>query len=69
MFDAGGSYLALPWYIPFGKTISMGMSIFLGRWVGGFLGYQPFHKEWTNEWDIACSKMRESMFHRKFAKA
>ncbi|CAG8979679.1 hypothetical protein HYALB_00003910 [Hymenoscyphus albidus] len=69
MFDAGGSYLSLPWYIPFSRTISMAMSIFLGRWVGGLLGYQPFYKEWTNEWDIACEKMSESRFQKRFAKS
>ncbi|KAI5804960.1 hypothetical protein EDC01DRAFT_641472 [Geopyxis carbonaria] len=69
MWDAGGSYMSLPWWIPFGKYISVYfLGIFVGRWIGGLLGYRPFLKEWTTDWDVACKKMRENVFQRRFAK-
>ncbi|KAF1999181.1 hypothetical protein P154DRAFT_602043 [Amniculicola lignicola CBS 123094] len=49
MFDAGGSCLSLPWYIPFVKTVSRVMGVVLGRWIGSVFGYQPYHPEWTND--------------------
>ncbi|KAI0517437.1 hypothetical protein F5B22DRAFT_104796 [Xylaria bambusicola] len=67
MFDAGGSYLSLPSWIPFGRTIARGMGIVVGRWIGGLLGYQPFFQKWTTDWDLACDKMDMSIFHRRFA--
>ena len=66
MFDAGGSYLSLPDWVPFGRTLSQGAIIVIGRWIGGLLGYQPFYKEWTSDWDLACRKMETSWFQRKF---
>ncbi|KAJ2996567.1 hypothetical protein NUW58_g929 [Xylaria curta] len=67
MFDAGGSYLSLPTWIPFSRTVARGLGIVVGRWVGGVLGYQPFFKKWTTDWDLACRKMEMSIFHRHFA--
>ena len=67
MFDAGGSYISFPWWIPFGRTMSMVIGIVVGRWAGGMLGYQPFHRKWTNDWNTACEKMETSYFQRKFA--
>jgi hypothetical protein len=67
MFDAGGSYLSLPKWVPFGRTIARSLGIVLGRWVGGTLGYQPFFEKWTTDWDLACEKMDMSIFHRRFA--
>ena len=66
-FDAGGSYLSLPWWVPFGQTVSRTMALVVGRWVGGFLGYQPFYRKWTTDWDLACQKMESSLFQRRFA--
>ncbi|OCL14902.1 hypothetical protein AOQ84DRAFT_370878 [Glonium stellatum] len=46
MFDASGSCLSLPWYVPFNRTISrVLLGVIIGRWLGGLLEYQPFHKE------------------------
>lgn len=68
MFDAGGSYLSLPTWIPFSRTIARGLGVFLGRWVGGLLGYQPFYEKWTTDWDLACEKMNMSVFHKRFTR-
>lgn len=38
--------------------------MFLGRWVGGLLGYKPFFKEYTTDWDYAVAKMKGSWFQR-----
>ncbi|RAK84042.1 hypothetical protein BO79DRAFT_159330 [Aspergillus costaricaensis CBS 115574] len=69
MFDAGGSYLSLPEWVPFGSVIAMGMGITLGRWLGSLLGYQPYHRKWTrgSDWDLACDRMEKSLFQRRFA--
>ncbi|KAI1267560.1 hypothetical protein F5Y18DRAFT_443308 [Xylariaceae sp. FL1019] len=66
-FDAGGTYLSLPWYIPFGSLVSQSMGIILGRWFGGALGYQPFYEQWSTNWELACEKMKSSFFQRRFA--
>lgn len=68
MFDAGGSYLCPPWWVPFGRTLSRVAGIVLGRWVGGMMGYQPFYKKWTGDWEVACGKMETSVFQRRFAR-
>ncbi|KAI0199428.1 hypothetical protein F4808DRAFT_211671 [Astrocystis sublimbata] len=67
MFDAGGSYLSLPRWIPFSRTIARCLGIVVGRWIGGMLGYQPFFRQWTTDWDLACQKMEMSVFHRRFS--
>ncbi|KAI5791977.1 hypothetical protein EDC01DRAFT_616084 [Geopyxis carbonaria] len=64
MFDAGDSYLSLPPWVPFGRTVSVLLGVLVGRWLGGILGYRPFHKEWTTEWDLAKEKMRNTPFQK-----
>jgi mannose-6-phosphate isomerase-like protein (cupin superfamily) len=66
-WDAGASYLTLPWWVPFRSSVSRALGVVVGRWLGGLLGYQPFHKGWTMDWELACSKMEASVFHRRFA--
>ncbi|ORY13380.1 hypothetical protein BCR34DRAFT_535608 [Clohesyomyces aquaticus] len=56
MFDAGGSCLALPRFIPFNMCISRVMGVVVGRWLGGLLGYQPYYKEWTTDWETAKAR-------------
>ncbi|KAK8062511.1 hypothetical protein PG997_014608 [Apiospora hydei] len=67
-FDAGGTYLPFPAWVPFGRRISQALGIVCGRWLGGLLGYQPFYREWSSDWDLACQQMRSSIFQRRFAK-
>ncbi|KAK4183231.1 hypothetical protein QBC35DRAFT_394304, partial [Podospora australis] len=67
MFDAGDSYVTLPWWVPFRSTVSQVLGVVVGRWIGGLLGYQPFFREWTAEWDLACEKMENSIFQSKFS--
>lgn len=67
MFDAGGSYLSLPWWVPFGRTVSRVAGIVIGRWLGALLGYQPFYRKWTMDWHLACLKMEASWLQRRFA--
>ncbi|KAI1817209.1 hypothetical protein GGS20DRAFT_582717 [Poronia punctata] len=68
MFDAGGSYLSLPTWIPFSRTIARALGVVVGRWVGGILGYQPFYEEWTTDWELACEKMNMSVFQTRFTR-
>lgn len=67
-FDAGGSYLSLPSWIPFGQYIAMALGVILGRWVGGMIGIQPYYQKWTTDWNTACERMEKSYFQRRFAK-
>ncbi|KAJ4396132.1 hypothetical protein N0V93_000350 [Gnomoniopsis smithogilvyi] len=67
IFDAGGTYLSFPWWIPFRRSIARTLGIVLGRWVGGILGYQPFYREWTTDWEQACQKMETCVFQRRFS--
>lgn len=36
----------------------------MGRWIGGLLGYKPFFREYTTDWDFAVAKMKGSFFQR-----
>jgi hypothetical protein len=67
MFDAGGSYISLPVWIPFSRTIARALGVVLGRWVGATIGHQPYYREWSTNWELACQRMRLSFFQRKFA--
>ncbi|KAI1113082.1 hypothetical protein F5Y14DRAFT_462772 [Nemania sp. NC0429] len=66
-FDAGGSYLSFPRWVPFGQGISRILGVVVGRWIGGLLGYQPFYEKWTTDWELACKKMESSLTQRRFA--
>ncbi|KAK3984532.1 hypothetical protein QBC44DRAFT_336836 [Cladorrhinum sp. PSN332] len=71
-FDAGGTYITLPgpsWIPKFVKhTAAILLGVVVGRWIGsGLLGYQPFFKKWTTDWELACQKMETSIFQRRFA--
>jgi hypothetical protein len=66
-FDAGGTYVSFPWWVPFGQTVSQTLGVVVGRWVGGMLGYQPFYRKWTTDWELACQKMETSLFQRRFS--
>ncbi|KAI1335378.1 hypothetical protein F5Y15DRAFT_397766 [Xylariaceae sp. FL0016] len=66
MFDAGGSYLSPPRWIPFGQHISRFAGIALGRWLGSSMGYQPYYRKWSSDWDLACSRMHKCVFQRRF---
>ncbi|KAI1413419.1 hypothetical protein F5Y13DRAFT_179526 [Hypoxylon sp. FL1857] len=67
MFDAGGTYISPPRWLPFGQRISQVMGIVVGRWLGGLLGYQPFYRRYSTDWELACEKMESSFFQRRFA--
>ncbi|CAI6334212.1 unnamed protein product [Periconia digitata] len=67
MFDAGGSYIVLPWWVPFRRRTSQILGILIGRCLGGLLGYRPFYRKWSTDWSLAQSKMRTSIFHWHFA--
>jgi quercetin dioxygenase-like cupin family protein len=67
IFDAGGSYLSFPSWVPFGRYVSRALGVILGRWLGGIIGIQPFYRKWTSDWDAACEKMEKSLFQRRFA--
>ena len=68
MFDAGGTYLSFPWWVPFGQSISIALGVVVGRWIGsGLLGYQPFYRKWSSDWEMACKMMESNIFQRRFA--
>lgn len=67
MFDAGDTYLTLPWWVPFRCTVAILLGIIVGRWLGGLLGYQPFFPEWTTEWSLACQVMEKTWTQKQYA--
>ncbi|KAF2014434.1 hypothetical protein BU24DRAFT_481891 [Aaosphaeria arxii CBS 175.79] len=67
MFDAGGSCIMLPWWVPCGMLVSRALGVVVGRWIGAILGYQPYYREWTTDWDTAARRMRSSLWQRRFA--
>jgi hypothetical protein len=67
LWDAGDSYLSPPSWLPFGRYISLGVSILLGRYVGALLGYQPYFRHWSTDWSLACERMEKNIFQRRFA--
>ena len=53
--------------MPFRRTIGYWTCVILGRWIGGILGYKPFFREYTTDWDYAVAKMKGSFFQRRLA--
>lgn len=53
-----------PAWVPFRRFIGYWGSVILGRWIGGLLGYKPFFREYTTDWDYAVAKMKGSWFQR-----
>lgn len=53
--------------MPFRRFIGYWGSVILGRWIGGLLGYKPFFREYTTDWDYAVAKMKGSWFQRHLA--
>lgn len=53
-----------PKWVPFRRFIGYWGSVILGRWIGGLLGYKPFFREYTTDWDYAVAKMKGSWFQR-----
>ncbi|KAK3302992.1 uncharacterized protein B0T15DRAFT_495560 [Chaetomium strumarium] len=66
-WDAGASCLTLPRWVPFRSSVSRALGVVVGRWLGGLLGYQPFYRAWTTDWELACARMETSVFQRRFA--
>lgn len=65
IMDGGDAYTPAPAIFgPFRRTIGYWTSVAIGRWLGGLLGYKPFFKEYTTDWDYAVAKMRGSFFQR-----
>ncbi|KAK7753780.1 hypothetical protein SLS62_004145 [Diatrype stigma] len=44
-FDAAGTYISPPRWLPFGRRISQVVGVVVGRWLGSLLGYQPFYRD------------------------
>jgi hypothetical protein len=58
--------LVPPAFLPKSVRVFVGYwgGIIVGRWIGGLLGYKPFFKEYTTDWDYAVAKMQYSFFTR-----
>ena len=62
--DGGDAYTPAPAWMPFRRQIGYWTCVIIGRWIGGMLGYRPFFKEYTTDWDYAVAKMKGSFFQR-----
>lgn len=65
--DGGDAYSVPPKWVPFRRFIGYWTCVIVGRWIGGLLGYKPFFKEYTTDWDYAVAKMKGSWFQRHLA--
>lgn len=54
-----------PSWVPCRKFIGYWGTVVIGRWVGGLLGYKPYFREYTTDWDYACAKMKSSWFRKR----
>lgn len=41
------------------------MTILVGRYIGSLLGYRPFFREYTTDWELAQAKADHTWFHRR----
>ncbi|KAK3307158.1 uncharacterized protein B0T15DRAFT_574010 [Chaetomium strumarium] len=74
-FDGGDHYLPFPatlpewvpkpWSVWIRTLLGYWMTVLIGRWIGGLLGYQPFYREYTTDWELAVAKMQGTWFYRK----
>ncbi|KAI0124773.1 hypothetical protein BJ170DRAFT_475741 [Xylariales sp. AK1849] len=66
-YDAGDIYFPGPAFLPptLQRFTGYWTGVIVGRWLGGLLGYRPFFKEYTTDWDFAVAKMQQSVFTRR----
>ncbi|EAW11666.1 uncharacterized protein ACLA_093650 [Aspergillus clavatus NRRL 1] len=62
--DGGDAYTPAPAWVPFRRQVGYWTCVIVGRWIGGLLGYKPFFREYTTDWDFAVAKMKGSVFQR-----
>lgn len=65
MLDAGGHYTPAPAWMPFRLFFGYWTSVIIGRWLGGLLGYKPFFKQYSTDWEFAVMKMKSSFWTRR----
>ena len=41
------------------------MTVLIGRYIGSLLGYRPFFREYTSDWELAQAKAKHTWFHRR----
>lgn len=63
--DAGDHYTPAPVWMPFRRFFGYWACVIIGRWIGGLLGYKPFFKEYTTDWDFAVAKMKGNFWTRR----
>ncbi|KAF2795102.1 hypothetical protein K505DRAFT_407138 [Melanomma pulvis-pyrius CBS 109.77] len=63
--DAGDHYTPAPAWMPFRRFFGYWACVIIGRWIGGLLGYKPFFKEYTTDWDFAVAKMKGNFWTRR----
>jgi hypothetical protein len=51
--------------MPFRRFVGYWTCVVVGRWIGGALGYRPFFKEYTTDWDYAVAKLSGSWLQRR----
>jgi hypothetical protein len=51
--------------MPFRRFFGYWGCVIIGRWIGGLLGYKPFFKEYTTDWDFAVAKMKGNFWTRR----
>ncbi|KAH9906350.1 hypothetical protein F4778DRAFT_769447 [Xylariomycetidae sp. FL2044] len=72
-FDGGDHYLPFPaalpawipkpWSVRIRTFLGFWLTVIVGRYIGGLLGYQPFYREYTTDWELAVAKMKSTWFY------
>ncbi|KAJ2990549.1 hypothetical protein NUW58_g2893 [Xylaria curta] len=64
IIDGGDMQAVPPAWVPFRKFVGYWGTVIIGRWIGGILGYKPYFREYTTDWDYAMAKLKTSRFQR-----
>ena len=74
-FDAGDHYIPIPAELPSFIPLSVSvyirtflgywLTVIIGRYIGSLMGYRPFFREYTTDWELAQAKTGHTWFHRR----
>lgn len=55
----------MSWSVRIRTFLGYWLTVMVGRYIGGLLGYTPFYREYTTDWKFAQAKMSGTWFYRR----